>query len=414
MTDTFQNTGDAGGVVDRGSDVQPGGGADNRADRMEQRHADSVSPGHQERDTDRQAARYPDQAPSGHDIKTHLRAAFADANRRDDLKATPEGARELLPEKPGGATRDPATGRFTSNKVTEPGVEPPPSPPSPAAPGAPVPQPPGGWDQAAKSRWNTLHPDVQAAIAKRETEVSDGFKSKSETEKQLNGRVKAYDDVVAKHSHLHDWMKQTNTTPAGLFDQLLNVMNAVTQQDKAGRIGVIAGLMRNAGLTAQDLVNAPRPDPAQAQVQQLRQEVAQMRQQNEQIQQERANAEKAALTDHVTKWAVDKPSYNDRADVRDWMGRLLNGPNAEQEYRLANGYPNLDLAFQRACAAVGADPRSGAQMVREHRNEHAQQARLAGVSVGSRAPTQPILANNQKGPKSVRDRLYQSLDELRR
>lgn len=51
---------------------------------------------------------------------------------------------------------------------------------------APTPSgPPPSWSADAKSNWTRLPPAIQAAVLKREAEVSDGFKQKSEEAKAL-------------------------------------------------------------------------------------------------------------------------------------------------------------------------------------------------------------------------------------
>lgn len=56
------------------------------------------------------------------------------------------------------------------------------TPPSPAPSTAPA-GPPSSWSADAKASWASLSPATQAAVLKRETEVSDGFRQKSEEAK---------------------------------------------------------------------------------------------------------------------------------------------------------------------------------------------------------------------------------------
>jgi hypothetical protein len=111
------------------------------------------------------------ETPVADDARSLIRAAI-------DKQRNPEGVPET-DEAKAARLRDEG-GRF---KAAEPAVKAPAAAPgapiaAPAPDGAPqVSRPPGGFSPATKAAWDTLPDFVKADIAKREAEVSTGFKS---------------------------------------------------------------------------------------------------------------------------------------------------------------------------------------------------------------------------------------------
>jgi hypothetical protein len=428
----FQNTGGSG--LDRGSDAPPsnsGGGSD-RQDRMDSAHA--VETGNT-RSLERSQDGGAQEAPSRIPTRDHLRAAFEAAKRTDDGSVSPDQAKQVLtemypqggPQEPparrGGPQRGP-DGRWLSQQqepapaqAQAPAQTPVPPFSAPAPAQAPAgPQPPGGWSVEAKQRWNALDPVVREAIAKREVEVSNGFKQKSEETRITTQRVDGLNQVYKKHGPLMQVMAKEGITEPGLLDQMLGVLGGLKQTDKGRRMGVLATLAQYAGIAPHEMGNIRPPDPTQVRQTAFEQRLNQLEQQTQQAVAYAQERDNQIATSHFQQFAADKGHTLAREDVRWLMGQLLTAPGGEQEYRLTNGLPNLDKAYQRTCAALGIDSWTPAQHASAHRADHAANARLAGVSVGARAPT-VVPPAQRRGPNgatpSVRDRLNEALEQHR-
>jgi hypothetical protein len=100
--------------------------------------------------------------------------------------------------------------------VVTPAAEADKNPDKPAAAAAPA-APPSSWDVAAKAAWDGLPPAVQAAIAKRESEVSSGFAQY----KELQG-LKPYADMATR----------SGTTLSAALENYVNI-DQMLQQDPA-------------------------------------------------------------------------------------------------------------------------------------------------------------------------------------
>lgn len=96
---------------------------------------------------------------------------------------------EIAEQQAPARARDPKTGKFVAaseapEQPVKPQVKATPeakeaTPPAPSTAPA-VGKPPPGWSAEAKATWATLPPALQQAVLKREQEVSDGFRQKSD------------------------------------------------------------------------------------------------------------------------------------------------------------------------------------------------------------------------------------------
>jgi hypothetical protein len=121
--------------------------------------------------------------------------------------------------------------------------------------------------------------------------------------------------------------------------------------------------------------------------------------------------------DYLNQWAADKPHF---AKVRQKMGFLLSpDPQTGQAVvGLGDGKIDLDEAYNQA---IWMDPQIRKQLIAEQQRaaraqREEQQRRLnAGSSISSSSPgsfTGRQKANGASG-KSVRDSLYEAIDQLR-
>lgn len=101
-----------------------------------------------------------------------------------------------------------------------------------AATSSPPSGPPAGWSAEAKAAWTQLPPAIQAAVSRREQEVSDGFRQKSEElkmwqgiEQQLAPRRQTFAQMGYRNDaqvveHLLTFADAYNRNPAGLIQHL--------------------------------------------------------------------------------------------------------------------------------------------------------------------------------------------------
>lgn len=106
--------------------------------------------------------------------------------------------------------------------------------------------PPGGWSQDAKSKWESLPTEVQAAVIKREQEISDGFKAKADELK----RYQPIEQAIAPHRA--DYQKYGIASDAEAIQRLLQWRASIEQNPRMG----ITALARFFGV---DLTQSAQP-----------------------------------------------------------------------------------------------------------------------------------------------------------
>lgn len=93
------------------------------------------------------------------------------------------------------------------------------APPSPeataqATPVAPGIQPPAGWSAAAKAAWKDMPPVLQAAVARREQEVSEGFQR--------------YEGIGRALAPMNQLLQQRGVAPAAYISQMVQIDQALS------------------------------------------------------------------------------------------------------------------------------------------------------------------------------------------
>lgn len=289
-------------------------------------------------------------------------------------------------------------------------------------------KPPVGWTKEGKAAWETLSPDVQKSVLKREEEFSNGIK-------QYADKAKAYeelDQVIAPYKQM---ISQYGVTPVQTVAKLFEWMHALgqpNQEYKAAAFKMLAeqfqfdisNLAPRMRMTEEENTNQFDPrlidQTVNQRLQPIAQELATFKQAQEQ---EQRRAAAAQLAD----WAKDKPYYE---QVKHTMHRLFTSG----EVPIEGGTLDLDTAYAKACrlnenvwASIQAEEQQRIQAeaqekaAREAKEKAERFARKQNLSVGVRpnAPTMPISgiqqkkpANNGK-PMSVRDSLRASMQEIR-
>lgn len=322
------------------------------------------------------------------DVDSDVRAAIASLKDEPPVAEAapePESPKEIKGDHPSDPLRY-ADGTFKPTKDAAPVTAAAPDPKSPPVDNtakASAPQlstaasaPPVSWAAEAKQAWASLPPAIQAAVIKREDEVSAGFRQKSEDVRRYEGLLSPVAQEAASLGL--DVEKGINA--------LLNTHRAL----RSNPAETLATLAQHYGVNLKELPDNPpasqqqvRSDPVFAQVTQTVSSLEErlnglMLQQNMGV---------------VESFAGKAPHYQ---DVEDQLPALM------QELRAGNpslqGLPLLQQAYDRA---IWLNPDVRAKIIAEQQAETAKtqvaqvqqkaaQASKAAVSVkGSTADVRP-------------------------
>lgn len=336
-------------------------------------------------------------------------------------------------------------GKYQSRARQE-GVAPEPGEPQEPAQQQPVAQPqiaaPEGWPKEAKAEWAKVPPAVQAAVAKRETDMAAGVQ-------QLKAHYGDIDKAIQPYIGA---MQNAKVAPGAAIKQLFSWMDALTREAtgmKAGKPpeGVFAALAQSYGIDpvrllahmvqnpqAQQQQGAQQQQPQQGQLdpavkQYIDSIMAPVGQGINQLHQTVQQQSMAKTEEMLGMWSKDKPFFN---DVRGLMAKFLSpGPNGEPPVvaPLANGNADLDKAYDMA---VYADPAVRAKAQKAMQDAEAatkaaaataektaqkaklEAARKASGSIPISAPGAPNGAAQkpQKRGKSVRESIAEAQAEV--
>lgn len=257
--------------------------------------------------------------------------------------------------------------------------------------------------------WSGLTPAAQAAISKRETEMSNGVDKLKNQFQELDQAVKPYDESIRRFGF----------TRAQAVDQLFKWQMALAGPNK---IEAFRHLMRSHGVDPATVAGAPQGAPNGAQPNgtaaipaELNTVLQGIVNKIGQLDQDRVAQTQNAAQQTVMTWSQGKPHFE---KVRQLMGQLIQSgavPN------LPSGHPDLDAAYDRA---IYTDPEVRALVLAEEQakktatNKAAIEAkRRAGQSMRVGSPAAPAANNGptrKKGePESARDSITRALAELR-
>ena len=202
--------------------------------------------------------------------------------------------------------------------------------------------PPAGWTKEAKTLWQGLPEDIKKAVAKRENEVSVGFKEYGAKAK----RLETFDGLVQRYA---PDLPTYGATPVQLVERTLQWMNSFQNPNKQHVANSFKELAKNFGIEKElaslfngasnknEVVTSPAsdiPESLQPIIGRLEAEVKAMRDQH--TQNARATAERT-----LEQWSKDKPHFN---KVRQSMFVLLNSGTVP----LKNNVLDLDKAYSMA------------------------------------------------------------------
>ncbi len=264
--------------------------------------------------------------------------------------------------------------------------------------------PPPGWSKESKEAFKALPPSVQADVLKREQEVSNGFKQKTE---ELS-RYQEIEKVIAP--------ARAEYQRHGMSDaQAINQLFAWEQsfRNPATRMAAFQNLARSYGVDftqfAQPAGQASEQEQIPAQLRPVVDQFGQVAQTVQTLEQRLNAQEQDRLQRDIQAFAKDKPHFE---KLRPLMGKLLQGGAAttmEDAYQQASKLDPDISAFiaQEAKDKADAEAKRAAE-------EKAKAARLAASSVRS-APTQGNVASTKgkSTAKSVRESLDEAIREVR-
>ena len=260
--------------------------------------------------------------------------------------------------------------------------------------------PPPGWSAESKALFATLPDPLKQDILKREKEVSDGFKSKTDEIK----RYQEIEQVLAPSRAIYQQhgLKSDAEAVSRLFQWEASLRNPAT------RIQTFQMLAQQYGIN----LNSPQSD-APAIPDQLRpvyDQFGQISQQVTSLQGELQRSREEKVSETLAAFSKDKPHFE---KVRVRMGQLIQAGAVSPS--------DLDGAYQQA---IWADPEIRAALIKEQAEKQAseqikaqqqrtQTARAAAISPSGRSPNGPVVNGADKGGrKSVRETLNSAIKEL--
>lgn len=165
-------------------------------------------------------------ASSGSDASPPASAAETDAEKAARLRAEDGKFRKPTRAEKKAATVDPKSAKAApvAGEAAKPGAagEVPAPGQTPASPPTKTDQtpiglagvnPPAGWSAAAKAKWTTVDPAIQAAVAQREQEVSRGFQ--------------AYEGIGRALAPVQQALQMRNVQPAAYVAQMVQIDQAL-------------------------------------------------------------------------------------------------------------------------------------------------------------------------------------------
>lgn len=313
-------------------------------------------------------------------LREELKKNFSEAAKPDALKPKIE--------KPDDKPRD-ETGKFVKTEAVEqaPPVETPEAKPKDTK----LQGPPPGWSAESKAFFDTLPPDhpLRKDIAKREEEVSTGFKQKSE-------ELKRYQEVEQVLNSARPTYQRMGISDGEAIKRLFAWEGYIRSNPQQA----IQEIARQYG------VNLAQPSPPQEEVPaQLRpyiDQFGQVRQELNSIRSETQRMQEESISNQLKAFAKDKPHFE---RVRVTMGQLMNAGLA----------PDLDSAYQQAIA-LNPEIQSEIKAKEEADRQTEQRAKLAqaakaAVSPTTRAPAAPIKVETKQ--PGVRGSILASIEQLR-
>ena len=257
--------------------------------------------------------------------------------------------------------------------------------------------PPPGWSADSKAAFAALPDPVKQDILKREKEVSDGFKQKSD-------EIKRYQEIEQVLAPVRQTFQQAGIQSDAEAIKRLFMWENMIRQNPAQAIPQLA---RQYGVN----LNSPQSPPPEIpeHLRPVLDQFGQISQTVNNLQGEIQRSREEKVSETLAAFSKDKPHFE---KVRVRMGQLIQAGAVQPS--------DLEGAYQQA---IWADPEIRAALIKEQAEKQAieiqkaqaqktQAARQAAISPTGRAPTAPVV-NGKAGKQSVRESLAASIRELR-
>lgn len=341
------------------------------------------------------------------------------SDSNDDLRGALQSAMREVSER----ARDEA-GRFAKNEEkieANPAPSPTPAPSqegqqasAPAPAPAPIPaaeqqaaapspapaiKPPDSWTPAAKAKFATLDPEIQAEVMRREKEVHQGF-TKFDEHRNIG---KSFTEAVAPYLPM---IRAEGGEPLQAVQMLLQTAHNLRTAGPEQKQQMLINLAQQYQIDMQGVFNrltGKQQNQVPPQVQQLQQQIADLQRQIQESTQTRATTEQAQYQTEIERFASD-PANLYFENVRPAMAALIRDGVAK----------DLKEAYDMACwARPDIRPlllQQTEQQKQEAAKAKAQQARAAAVSV-SGAPAGSA-GNVPPQDRSLADEIRANMREI--
>jgi hypothetical protein len=262
--------------------------------------------------------------------------ATEDSLRNDIAAALSAGSEEVKPseetqpETEAAARARDEAGRFVK-KAEEAETEglPNAAAPVPEQPSNPAPvtrKPPQSWKQELKTHFDTLPPEVQEEIIRRETDYNKGIQRHAESAKYAETIKPVFDKW-------QPYLNQIQVTPDKAFDALiqaeytLRTGSPAQKQQAFNKLAADYGIDLGQQQTTENLLD-PNVQHALSRVQYLEEQIRNQQFQQQQETQRKQQAEQAALQQQIEEFS-SSPNRPHFESVRDDMSKLLQAGYAE-------------------------------------------------------------------------------------
>lgn len=341
-----------------------------------------------------------DNAGSSDDLRSALEAATREVSERQrDEQGRFARQQEAQQAAAPAAAPAPEKRQAESQNQTAPTSAPAPQQQA-AAPAAP--RAPDSWSPAAKAKFATLPPDVQAEISRREADVHKGFTAQDE-QRQFG---KSMSEVINPYLPI---IRAEGGNPVAAVQDLLQTAYTLRTAPSERKQELFIGLAKQFGVDMngvfQRLSGQAQPQ-VHPQVAQMQQQLAQLQQERLMQQQAAQQQEKAQIDQTIESFASD-PKNVYFANVKAEMAALLRENRAK----------DLQEAYDMACwARPDIRPLLLQQQEQQRQADaraRATRARAAGSSV-SGSPSGSAVAPGATDPNaSLRDTIRAAMQAHR-
>lgn len=303
-----------------------------------------------------------------------------------------------------------------------------------AAAAAPTTQPPDGWAADAKAEWAKVPAQVQAAVIKREADVTKGVQELRQRYNDIDQALAPRMDIIRSHGHtpaqavnqLFSWFEALSAQPAVAFPALAQSFRFDLKSLIEG--GAEPAKPADGAAAAGGQPEGEVPAAVQHYIKTLEGKLGTMEQNITQrfgaLENTFAQQSQAKTEEILAHWAQGKPHFE---EVRSLMAHLIGSgavpPTGSGQADLDKAYDMALYAMPEVRAQVLAAQQQAADKARKDKETaertaqqaQADKARKANVSLTSAAPGGSVNAApgrpKVKG-KSVKESLMDSIGEL--